>query len=224
MRVWIHSIHLLDERDDMSEASDLLLGAWAAVCEAGLAEEKIPAQVQAVALTEAVRMIRGDATTTTRLRPNGFKASAREGSDDSVGAEPGPSEDEFVGRIASNTGVSIEKLERVFYLDDGEPRIMIPGVKLGKNNADRTRATAQLLVVGRGYGLPEDETALDVIRAEVIRLKVYDSSNFASQLGTLATSGYVFSGSPKNRRWRAKSPAIEAFPKLVDDLLERAGQ
>jgi hypothetical protein len=95
--------------------------------------------------------------------------------------------------------------------------VSIPGIKLGKNNAEKTRAIAQILTIVRGFGLDEAETSVEVVRAEAIRLKCYDSANFSSQLGKL--SGFVITGSGTNRRIRSKAAGIQAFPGLVDSLL-----
>ena len=46
--------------------------------------------------------------------------------------------------------------------------------------------------------------------------KVYDPPNFSFHIAKLA--GYVVSGSGQNRRLRAKSSGIKAFPAVVDAL------
>ena len=110
-----------------------------------------------------------------------------------------------------------EKLDELVHLDAGVLRVSIPGIKLGKSNADKTRAIAQILSIVRGFGLDEDETSLELVRAEAQRLKCYDSANFSSQVKVL--NGYLITGSGTNRRIRAKSAGIAAFPELVDSLL-----
>src|SRR5690606_29374566 len=99
----------------------------------------------------------------------------------------------------------------------GVLKVSIPGIKLGKNNADKTRAIAQILTIVRGFGLDEDETSLELVRAEAQRLKCYDSANFSSQVKVL--NGFLITGSGANRRIRAKSAGISAFPAFVDSLL-----
>jgi hypothetical protein len=120
-------------------------------------------------------------------------------------------------RVEQHTGVDSKKLERLVHLDDNEPKISISGLKLGKNNAERTRAVAQILTVTRSFGLEENETPLEIIRTECDRLKVYDSANFSSYMRAL--NGYVVTGNGSNRRLRIKSPGVSAFPALVDNLL-----
>lgn len=109
------------------------------------------------------------------------------------------------------------RLERLVHLDEDGPRLSLPGIKLGKNNADRTRAVAQVLTIVRGFGLEEEATLLDVIRTECSRLKVYDQANFSTQVTKM--DGYVVAGTAQNRKLRARGPAVEAFPALVDRLL-----
>ena len=120
-------------------------------------------------------------------------------------------------RVVTQTGVSRDKLERLVLLDEDGPRIALPGIKLGKNTADRARAVAQVLTIVRGFGLEEDATSLDVIRTECIRLKVYDSPNFSTQVTKM--DGYPVTGSGSNKRLRARGQAITTFPALVDRLL-----
>jgi hypothetical protein len=126
-------------------------------------------------------------------------------------------ENEIYERVVEHTGADRERLEQVLHLDDGTVRVSLPGLRLGRNNAERTRAVAQILTIARGFGQEETETSLEVIRSECARLKVYDSANFSSHIGKLA--GYVVSGSGQMRRLRPTSPGIQAFPALVDSLV-----
>ena len=120
-------------------------------------------------------------------------------------------------RVVAQTGVDKAKLERLVLLDDDGPRVALPGIKLGKNTADKMRAVSQVLTIVRGFGLEEDATSLDAIRAECQRLKVYDSANFSTTVTKM--DGYAVSGTTQNRKLRARGPAIQAFPDLVDRLL-----
>lgn len=122
-------------------------------------------------------------------------------------------------RVVQQTDVDRDKLERVVHMEDDGPKVSIPGLKLGKTNAERARAVAQILTITRGFGMGERETSLEVIRTECDRLRVYDRANFSTHMKALNGSGYVISGSGQNRRLRAKGPAIATFPTFVDDLL-----
>ncbi|RSM61589.1 hypothetical protein DMB66_24515 [Actinoplanes sp. ATCC 53533] len=119
--------------------------------------------------------------------------------------------------MIEHTGVDREKLEQIVHLDGDVLKMSLPGIKLGKNNAEKTRAVAHILTIVRSFGMEESETSVDVVRTEVSRLKCYDSANFSSQLSKL--SGFIITGSGSNRRIRAKAAGIAAFPALVDNLL-----
>jgi hypothetical protein len=199
------------------EVTEVLKKAWLAVEEAGL-----PADIQPIGFREAVRLLApagsvvAPATRSTSARGgavgNGSASGNSTGDDQNVLV----GEDELYDRVVEHTGVDRGRLEQILHLDDGNVRVSLPGLRLGSNNAERTRAVAQILTIARGFGLEENETPLEVIRSECTRLKVYDSANFSSQLAKLA--GYVVSGSGQNRRLRAKSPGIQAFPAVVDAL------
>lgn len=201
------------------ETGDVLKKAWAAVQDAGL-----PPEVQPVAFREAVRLLAPRHTApapTAAPHSDGRGNSGRgrgEDRNDSNGGREGPvaSEDQIYDRVVAQTGVDRGRLEQLVHLDD-DLRVSLPGLKLGKSNSERARAVAQLLTITRGFGLEENETPLEVIRAECDRLKVYDSANFSSHMKAL--SGYVLNGTGQNRRLRAKGPGIQAFPGLVDGLL-----
>ncbi|MFI6098691.1 hypothetical protein ACIA8G_24300 [Lentzea sp. NPDC051213] len=205
------------------DVSETLKKAWAAVQEADL-----PEVMHEVAFREAVRLLvptgnglavvpragklNGDATAEQAGRSNGENAN------DS--GTPGVTENEMYDLVVQQTSVDREKLERIVHLDVDGPRISIAGIKLGKNNAERTRVVAQVLAITRGFGLGESDTPLEVIRAECDRLKVYDLNNFSAQMKAL--NGYVITGTGQGRRLRAKGNGISAFAGLVDDLVGTA--
>jgi hypothetical protein len=203
------------------EVSEVLKEAWAAVEAASL-----PDSIQPVAFREAVRLLspaKYPAPPLSQTPPPGYLRGAShggvgptgDGGSENVGLAV--SEDEIYAKVVEHTGVDRDKLEQVVHLDGDSLKVSIPGIRLGKNNAEKTRAVAQILTVVRGFGLDESETAIEVIRAEVSRLKCYDSANFSSHLSKL--SGFVLTGSGTNRRIRAKSTGITAFPGLVGSLL-----
>lgn len=201
------------------EVSETLKRAWAAVEQAGL-----PKEIHQVAFCEAVRLIVPAAASATRSTTGGTgrSPSAERDSDSNGGASNGDgkitaTEDGVYDKVVAQTGVDRDKLEQVVHLDDGALKVSIPGLKLGKNNAERARAVAQILTVTRGFGIEESETSLEVIRTECDRLRVYDQNNFSSHMKALV--GYVVTGSGTNRRVRAKGPGLQAFPALVDSLL-----
>jgi hypothetical protein len=206
------------------EVSETLKQAWAAVQEASL-----PQEIQAVAFREAVRLL------TPSTSPSGIgrvgkpgQSGGGDGGAPSAGTGGGAvgqgggitvSERELLEKVATQTGVELEKLDLLVHIDDGALKVSIPGIKLGQNNADKTRAIAQIFTVVRGFGLDEDGTSIELVRSETQRLKCYDSANFSSQLSKL--QGYVIKGSGANRRIYAKAGGLKEFPGLVDSVLGR---
>jgi hypothetical protein len=198
------------------EVSETLKQAWAAVEDASL-----PEKLHEAAFREAVRLL-APAPVVAVSAAGVQRVGKPGGTDGGAGGTNGDSgitvsEEDIYDRVVAQTGVDRVKLEQVVHLDDGVLKVSIPGLKLGKNNAERARAVAQILTITRGFGIEEHETSLDVIRAECDRLRVYDQNNFSGHMKAL--SGYLITGSGGNRRVRAKGAGIAAFPSLVDKLL-----
>jgi hypothetical protein len=201
------------------EVSEMLKRAWTAVEDAGL-----PERIHEVAFREAMRMLvpapSAPIAAAPQGKPGGTRGTSTGGSGDG-GSDGdggiGVTEDEIFDKVVAQTGVDRDKLKEVVHLDGDVLKVSIPGIKLGKNNAEKTRAVAQILTIVRGFGLDEAETSVQVVRAEAMRLKCYDSANFSSQLGRL--NGFLLTGSGTNRRIRAKAGGIQAFPAFVDSLL-----
>lgn len=202
------------------EASEVLKKAWSAVEEAGL-----PEKIHEMAFREAVRLMVPTPSAPAAAAPRAGKPNGNGGVGTGGSAGRGSngegqinvSEEELYSKVVAQAEVDRDKLEQVVHLDDDGPRVSIPGLKLGKNNAERARAVAQILTITRGFGMAENGTSLEIIRTECDRLKVYDSANFSSHMKAL--NGYLINGTGQNRRLRAKGPGIEAFPGLVDSLL-----
>ena len=224
------SVHIQATEGYVVDASKVLKEAWEAVQGANLPEE-----VHEVAFREAVRLLSPPTTVggpAAPIRPNGGNGQAPKsdsagngiGSTKDSGATGGSggditvSEDDLLSKVAAGTGTSQEKLESLVHLDDGVLKLSLPGIKLGKNNADKTRAIAQVLSIVRAFGLDEDGTSVESVRVEAQRLKCYDGPNFTKQLARL-TPGYIITGSGSNKRVRAKAGGIASFPALVDQLL-----
>jgi len=202
------------------EVSETLKKAWAAVGDAGL-----PEQIHEVAFREAVRLlvpqpvaVPSIVTAAPVVKPSGPGGSGAGGpGGERSSGEINVSEDVIYDRVVAQTGVDRDKLEQVVHLDGDVLKVSIPGLKLGKNNAERARAVAQILTITRGFGIEESETSLELIRSECDRLRVYDQNNFSGHMKALV--GYVITGTGANRRVRAKGPGIAAFPSLVANLL-----
>ena len=196
----------------MDELSKTLRAAYDAVREAG-----IPERLEEAAFREAMRvMVPAPGAAPARAVPAVVPPRGKQDPE----SVPEVTEDELYARVIDQTGVDRDKLEQLVHLDNGTPKITLSGMKLGKNNAEKTRVVAQVLTIVRGFGLGENDTALEVVRSEVGRLKCYDSANFTAQLAKL--DGFVVTGSGQNRRIRAKSNGIQAFAALVERLVGEA--
>ena len=208
--------------------SAVLKEAWSAVEEADL-----PEKIHEVAFREAVRLIAPPGNVAPvqqqgqsgKSGHGGGKSSVVGGSSasgDSGGQAQGKitmTEDDLVSKVATGTGVDAELLDSLIHIDQGVLRLNLPGIKLGKNNADRTRTIASIFTVVRSFGLDEDDTSVELVRDEAQRLKCYDPANFSSQLKVLQGQGYVIKGSGSNRRIQVKGPGIADFPNLVSKLV-----
>lgn len=200
----------------MTDVSEILKQAHDAVKDSG-----VPQELHETAFREAVRLLAPTSVTPRRsligqMRPSGVRVESS--SVESGESAFDVSEDDMYDRVVSQTDVDRDKLELLVHLDEDGPRIDLAGLKLGGNNADRTRAVAQILAIVRGFGLGEDATELEVIRKECNRLKVYDPANFSTQVSRL--QGFVISGSGSGRKIRPRGPGIQSFPSLVDGLIE----
>lgn len=163
----------------------------------------VPADLKAFAFAEAVKHY------TTQFGgaapPPGMPKQNAETSGSSSGpARQSPSDDLF-GRVADETGVPREDLERVFYVDNGDaPAFNISARKLGANKSDRHRAIALLMTCMRHYGLDETEVDIEVIREICISMGTYDSANFSTLMGSVP--GITLSG-PRGKKVLRPRPA-----------------
>ena len=214
-------------RGAVVNTSEVLRAAWSAVEQAGL-----PEKVHEVAFREAVRLVAHPASTPTVPRQAGgvaYGAGGRgtssasgqgdmpaSGNDQSV-TRIAMSEEDLVKKVAAGTGADEAALANLIHLDDGVLHFSVPGIKLGKSNADRTRTIAAVLTVVRSFALGEPGTSLELVREEAQRLKCYDSANFSAQLKAL--KGFVIKGSGNNRRIEAKPAGIAEFATLVNSLV-----
>ena len=196
----------------MNEVSVMLKKAYEAVVGA-----EIPDHLHEVAFCEAMRMLVPTAQPVIATGRPGVPGIVERSAGPAEDATPSVPEDVMYDRVVTQTGAGRAKIEQLVHMDNGVPTITIPGMRLGKNNAEKTRAIAQILTLVRGFGLGEADTPLEVVRNEAIRLKCYDSANFTAQLSKL--DGYVITGSGQNRRVRAKANGIQSFPALVDVLV-----
>lgn len=121
--------------------------------------------------------------------------------------------------IAEYTGVAEEKLERLFHIDNGVVKVIVNHSKLGSNEADKARTTAQIVTVVGKLGLGHDETPLNVIRDECARKHFYSVKHFTNK-HMPNIDGFVIKGEGRaSKRLQARPSGINAFPALVDRVL-----
>ncbi len=195
--------------------------AWAAVEESG-----VPKHMEDIAFREALRALLGtnvpagtvNAKKATAKTPGDGAATKVEGKNSDEGAGEWLDEDTVIASVSAETGVPVEKLERVFHIDGGVVKLLGVHTKYGPNTADKARSIAQLVTVVRRVGMQKNDTPLTVIKAACDSKHAYDGKNFTSKHMT-SVSGCVIKGEGQNRRLEAKNVAITAFPALIDQIL-----
>lgn len=138
--------------------------------------------------------------------PN-LPTAARMGSVDGAGA-----------RLAAETGIDRELLDQLIYFDaDDAPGLNGGARRLGKNNAERSRAVALILSGARHFANDELEVPLDPIRDACKQLGIYDQNNFASYMSDVP--GFILAGPRSSRVLRAKSDAAMRFRQKVQEVV-----
>jgi hypothetical protein len=127
----------------------------------------------------------------------------------------------FLQRLHRETEVDSGKLERVFHIEDGQPRISVQVRRLGGSMRQQARTVAQLVVVARQCGLGEVETLMTVVRTECDRLRCLET-NTSKYLRDL--DGILTTGPPADRRLRVRAGGVEAFRRAVDSVLGTGGE
>lgn len=202
------------------ELAESIKTAWAAVEDSG-----VPENMQELAFKEALRLLLGTAQPVAPAgRGSDAGAGSGSGSKQSVldpGEGDGPSnvdEQAVIAAVSDHTGVPAEKMEQVFHIGNGAVKVSVNHNALGKNSADKARATAQIITVVRKIGLGHNDTDFDIIRDECQRKHFYDSKNFAS--GHMpGIDGFVVKGEGRNKRLEARTSGINAFSGLIDKVL-----
>jgi hypothetical protein len=202
------------------DISDILKKAWQAVEKADLPEELRP-----TAFAEAVRLIGGDEDGSRSIssKRGGHATSGkrarteRENTENSslVGDAAGSgaiSSDEFFDRLAGETEVERERLEEIFHLANGEPRLNITARKLGPTLKVRMETIATLITVARHLGLGESATSTAVVRAESERLNSLDR-NFSTYVSSLP--GILYTGPSSAKVFRVRPQAVAGFASAV---------
>lgn len=204
------------------ELAESIKTAWAAVEDSG-----VPENMQELAFKEALRSLIGPSRP---VAPAGRDVGADTGGGSGDGSwqsgyEPGDGdgtntadEQAVIAAVSEHTGVPRERLEQVFHLDNGAVKVSVNHNALGKNSADKARATAQIITVVRKIGMGHNDTDFDIIRDECQRKHFYDGKNFAS--GHMpGIDGFVVKGEGRHKRLEARTSGISAFPGLIDKVL-----
>ena len=95
--------------------------------------------------------------------------------------------DGMVERIATALSLDRDLVGRIYDEEDGQVRLIVKRTMLPEvsKKAASMRHVALLVVVGRQATGLDEYTPYDAIREECRELKVYDGSNFASEVGKL---------------------------------------
>lgn len=198
------------------DVSKLLAEAWATVEKANL-----PEPLHQAAFREAVALLSGDGARVQaqRVHAPAKKASASKtkAAAAKVDEDDGEVVDEttFFETLAGETGVPVEDLEQLFYLDKGAPRINLTSSALGTSLKGKQINVAVLIAVARHFGMNEDETSAAIIREECARLRCADR-NLATNMKGLA--GIVLSGGSV-KTLKVRPAANASFVEKVNALL-----
>lgn len=198
---------------------ELLRDAWDETEKA-----ELPEHIHKVAFTHALAMLGGAAptppATTTGAAPPSLPATATLAADSTPNSSDGSastSTDDLFEELASETGVSRDKLERVLYFHEGVPGIAVPSRKLGKNKAEQTRAVALLLFCAHHFALNTNELSVEVVREACETLTCYDSANFSSTLDKVKGTNYT---GPKGKKvLRLRPNTVEKFQQEIAAIL-----
>ena len=209
------------------DVSEILATAWREVEAANL-----PENVRGIAFGEAIRlvdngtarpMVRREAQVASTLGSPAGEGRSRTPTGtpavDQVGGDPQMSADEFFRRLAEETGVVVDKLERVLQLNEGIPRLNLPGRRLGPSLKQRMEAVAIMITVARSVALDESETKAATVRAECARLKSLDQ-NFSTYVSNLP--GILYTGPTSDRIFRVRPQGLAAFSVTIDRVLGSA--
>lgn len=212
--------------------SEVLAQAWAEVEKA-----ELPAEIQRDAFRAAVRLIafasdqdeagpgdsvRQDAgAQRARTKRAPVKTTAKAADQAAQpSALPSLTEKEFLRKLAAETSVAENKLERIYHLHEGQPQISLPSSRLGANTKSKAVAIAQLIAVARAIAYHEDGTPISVIRQECRLLRAFSEKHFSEHVADI--NGFVVVGTRGDKMLKVRAAGEAAFPGLIDRLLGEA--
>jgi len=189
--------------------SETFKTAWADVVAAGL-----PEHVQAAAFVEAVRIHSGSPGAlepTTKERQSGGGRGHESKSAENGKASAALDSGDFFKAIERETGVSVDDLERVIFLNDGVPQVNAARRKLGSSLKQQQVTATTLITVSRHFGLNESDVGDKHVRDECKRLSVFDR-NFATNVKNIP--GVLQTGD-RAKVFKVRTAAIETFTDAV---------
>jgi hypothetical protein len=124
--------------------------------------------------------------------------------------------------IASNLGVPVNVIDRIFDETDGNIAFCGDISALGRSKAEKVQSLAVLLLAGRRWGGLDGggATADDILRTEIDRHGLLDVSNYSKHIATLKPF-ITISGSGKKATYKVKYDGLEKAKEIGRSL---AGQ
>jgi len=193
----------------------VLKEAWAAVEAAAL-----PSSVQSVAYSRALDLIvehsNVGASRLHIVHPGSQGRESNGKNQTSEVAVPGD-EQSFFSILAEESGISEEKLRRVYYLKDGELRIGLTKVRLGATEAERNRNLALLLAGVRWFAYGQPAVSLREVRDAAGRIPYQVSRNLGKHLDKVP--GTVPAGAKLDKTIRVQTGKFdEPYRELIERL------
>jgi hypothetical protein len=190
------------------EIEELLARAWKAVADAG-----IPESLQEMAFREALARL-------SASRPQGPavpEGGSSQASSAAEGSAHGKTDRELFTKFSTESGISVEELEQVFYIAGGEFHLNGPRSRLGKTNSDQAKTVAVALTAAYDYGLDRKSIPDSLVRSESDRLKADLGGNWAKSMN--AVSGVSWVGPARQKEFKTKADTPEALRKVVGAIL-----
>jgi hypothetical protein len=158
----------------------------------------IPGDLREIAFTRAIDMLRGETP-----------GSGGAGGATTLGLK----------KVADALGVPYERIEMLLVEHDEGLQVAADPGALGTSTKERAKGVALLLAAGRQLGGWDEGPTSDVhIRAEVDRLGLYDTTNYAKHMKDV-TSWLDVNGSGKSATYKLKFTGREHLKKVVKELV-----
>jgi hypothetical protein len=199
----------------MSSSTDLkerLQQAAAVVEDAGLPDDLRPIAFDHA--LEALGVVAAPASTDPQPRLDGGARTIERGASQISGGE-------LLGRIASVLRQDADVVARVYEEDEGQIRLIVKRSMFLEpdRKAASIRHVALLVTVGRQAAGIEEHTSFDTIRDECRELKVFDASNFATEVGKLE---FRTTGGRNSKEARANRHHYDEAADLIRRMTEAA--